>query len=332
MKSKKFLVLLSSIGLILMLTLAPTSTPAAPIELKLVTFLPTHVTSVGGAKAIAAKIKQTSKGQLIFKVLGGPEIMSGRDQPAATVKGVIDIAYVPTSYFPDLVPGIDIISLSKHRKAADERRPGGIYDAMQELHNKAGLYFIGRESGINADFFYNLLRKPVKKLSDLKGFKIGATIPKYKRSWKALGIAFSVIPGAESYTAMERGVVDGFNYPIENHVDMGLHEAGKYLLDHGFFCDNVVGIMNLKVWKGLSPELKKAVIEAQIAVEKDLEAAYSKTEDESRKKMSAAGVKFIKFSSADAARYLDAYYSNELAEQKKKFPNIAPRLAELLGW
>jgi TRAP-type C4-dicarboxylate transport system substrate-binding protein len=147
-----------------------------------------------------------------------------------------------------------------------------------------------------------------------------------------LGAAFSVIPAAESYTSMERGVVDGYNYPIENHVDMGLHEAGKYLIDHGFFCDNVVALMSLKVWKGLSPDLQKVVKEAQIAVEKEMEASYWDTVDKSRKKMLDAKVKFVKFSPADAKKYLDAYYKNQLAEQKEKFPNVVPRLSELLGW
>jgi TRAP-type C4-dicarboxylate transport system substrate-binding protein len=332
MKSKKFFLLLSGIGLILMLVTAPTPAPAAPTELKLVAFLPTHVSSVSGAKLLADKVKEKSKGQLIIKILGGPEVMSGRDQPAATVKGVVDIAYVPTSYFPDLVPAADIISLSKFRNAQDERKPGGIYDAMQELCNKAGLYFIGRESGINPDFFYNLMRKRVATVRDLSGLKIAATIPKYKKAWAALGVAFSVVPAAECFTAMERGVVDGFNYPIENHVDMGLHEAGKYLIDHGFFCDNVVGIVNLKVWQGLSPELQKAVKEAQIDLEKEQEANYWKMMDAGRKKMLDAKVEFVKFSSADAATYLDAFYKNELAEQKEKFPEVAARLAGLLGW
>lgn len=39
--------------------------------------------------------------------------MSGRDQPGAVVKGVIDISIVPTSYFADLVLAADIISRTK---------------------------------------------------------------------------------------------------------------------------------------------------------------------------------------------------------------------------
>ncbi len=162
--------------------------------------------------------------------------------------------------------------------------------------------------------------------------KMAASIPKYKKAWAALGIAFSVVPAAECFPAMERGVVDGYNYPIENHVDMGLHEVGKYLIDHGFYCDNVVGIMNLKVWQGLSPELQKAVKEAQLELEKAPEATYWKMTEAARKKMLDAKVEFIKFSPADAKTYLDAWYDNELAEQKEKFPEVAPRLAKLLGW
>src|SRR4030042_2416653 len=131
MKRKTFLLVLSSMGLILMLSATPAPAPAAPRELKLVTFLPTHVSSVSGAKVIADKVKEKSKGQLILKILGGPEVMSGRDQPGAVVKGVIDISIVPTSYFADLVPAADIFSLTKFRKAEDGGKPGGRDEANQ---------------------------------------------------------------------------------------------------------------------------------------------------------------------------------------------------------
>ena len=41
-------------------------------------------------------------------------------------------------------------------------------------------------------------------------------------------------------------MVDGFNWPLDIHVDMGAHEVTKYVIDHGFFCDNVTGIIRLK--------------------------------------------------------------------------------------
>lgn len=338
MNRKKVFALLGSISLGLILVVLPFITacgapkPTGPIELKLVAFLPTHVFSVIGHKLLAEKINARSGGELTIKVLGGPEVMSGRDQPGAVVQGVIDIAYVPTSYYPDLVPGIDLISLSKHRTSADERKPGGLYDALQEMHNQAGLYFIGRESGLNKDFFFNIINKRVETVDDLQGTKIGATIPKWEKSWKELGVSFSVVPAAESYTAMERGVVDGFNYPLENHVSMGLHEVTDYVIDHGFFVDNVTGIMNLDTWNSLPSHLQDLIIEVQLEIEREVEATFETNLQNARQAMLDAGVEFIKFSPADAERYISAFYQNEMDEQLADFPEIAPKLAKLLGW
>ena len=72
--------------------------------------------------------------------------------------------------------------------------------------------------------------------------------------------------------------------------------------------------------------------EAQLELEKEQEATYWKMTEAARKKMLDAKVEFIKFSPADAKTYLDAFYVNELAEQKEKFPQVAGRLAGLLGW
>jgi len=342
-KNRKAFVLLGSIALILVLAVmpfmaacakpapAPAPAPAAPIELKLVTFLPTHVTSVIGHKLLVEKINERSNGQLTIKVLGGPEVMSGRDQVGAVVKGVIDIAYVPTSYYPDIVPAVDIISLSKH-KSADEERAGGLYGALQDLHKQAGLYFIGRESGVNSEFFFNLMRKPVRTLDDLRGTKIAASIPKWEKAWKELGVAFSVVPAAECYTAMERGVVDGYNYPLENHVDMGIHEVAKYCIDHGYFCDNVVGVMNLDTWNSLPPNLQDLVKEVQIEVEHETEKMYWDALKKARQACTDAGVEFIKLPPADAERYVNIFYETEMEDQEADFPEVVPKLAKLLGW
>jgi len=256
----------------------------------------------------------------------------GKDQARATVQGVVDICCVPTSYLPDIVPASDMLSLSKHRTAADERTPGGLYDAIQELSNEAGLYYIGRESGVNPDFFFNIINKKVVTPYDLAGTRIAASVPKWEKAWAELGVAFSVIPASECYTAMERGVVDGYNYPLENHVDMGLHEITKYVIDHGFFCDNVVQFMNLDTWNSLPPDMQDLVKEVQIEIEQEVEDMYWDQLEVARQKCAEAGMEFIKFSPTDADWYLDVFYSNEMEDQIEDFPEVAPRLAELLGW
>ncbi len=41
-------------------------------------------------------------------------------------------------------------------------------------------------------------------------------------------------PG-EVYTALERGVVDGYGWPITGIFDLGWHEKTKYRVDPGFY-------------------------------------------------------------------------------------------------
>ena len=54
--------------------------------------------------------------------------------------------------------------------------------------------------------------------------------------------------------------------------------------------------------------------------------------EQARQAMLDAGMEFLTLPPADAERYVGVFYELELADQIADFPDIAPKLADLLGW
>ena len=139
------------------------------------------------------------------------------------------------------------------------------------------------------------------------------------------------MPIGDTYTAVERGLVDGFGLPNPATVSFGLHEVTKYVIDHAFYDSNVTVLVNLDTWNGLPRHLQDLVQKMMIQNEQEQEDYYRKEDEGAKQKMLAAGMEFIKFSPADAEWYVDTAYRVMWEELFKRAPDTALRLKELSG-
>ena len=74
--------------------------------------------------------------------------------------------------------------------------------------------------------FHIYLNKKIDKL-DFTGLKIRVT-PVYKDIVEALGGTTVTTAPGEVYTALERGVVDGYGWPITGIFDLGWEKVTKF--------------------------------------------------------------------------------------------------------
>ena len=106
-----------------------------------------------------------------------------------------------------------------------ELRKNGGYDAMAALYaQKMNAIFLARLVDNNP--FHLYLNKPIDK-PDLTGLKLRIT-PVYRDFFQALGATVVQTAPGEVYTALERGVVDGYGWPITGVFDLGWNEKTKY--------------------------------------------------------------------------------------------------------
>lgn len=300
-----------------------------PVELKLVTFLPANAPRVQIVLKLVERINDKLKGELSIKHVGGPEVVPGPELGQAVQRGTVDIGFLPSAFYEGLVPVGNILLLSQ--VSVKEERDRGAWDTLRELHAKSGLQFMWRIDPSLAPEFYLAFRNPVKTLSDLKGIKLGAAGNHAKAFSQALGMGMISVPTTEVYTAVERGVVDAFSTAADAHISYGDYEKLKYILDHPYYVDNTVWIMNLNKWNSLSKDLQNRLMNVYLEMEPELAQMHKDMIAASNKKMAESGAKFIKLSPDEEKKFLDTVYSAEWARLTEAQPEAVKALKDKLS-
>ncbi len=187
---------------------------------------------------------------------------------------------------------------------------------------------MGRWSGNNPFWFW--LNNPLERPGDLAGRKM-RTAGLYDEFMRALGIIPVTVSMPEVYSALERGIVEGFGWPMQGPVDYGWTEKAKFCIDHPFYEQNSTIVMNLDVWNGLPKHRQDIILDSAVKSEREMWDANGRGVKEHRQKALDDGVTFVKFSPADAEYYLKLAYSTSWEVAKGKVsPEMYAKLYELL--
>ena len=276
------------------------------------------------------RIKELSKGELVIDYRGGPEVISAGEQASASRKSVVDLAWVPAGSYLGQVPCLEAMELSRIT-ALDERKTG-FYNTMLDLHKKTGLYYLGRGMPLQegAGLFYIFTNKKVDTPKDLAGQKIGRGVLAL-HFLRELGIVSVSVARGEEYTALETKVIHGVVSAMPGLIGYSCQEVVKYVIDHPFGVFNVMTLINLNAWDKLPQHLQKVLTDAQLDVERDWPAKQAEIDAKSWVKLKEAKVEVIKFAPPDAKWFLDTYYRTEWEPLLKKYPDIAPKLKDMVS-
>ena len=166
-------------------------------------------------------------------MLGGPDIVPAPEQGIAVRDGIVDMTSIPSAMYEGLVPGVSMLGTSEI--TIDEERQRGAYDIIAGMHEKAGLFFLGRGDtrGARSQFAMVLRDKKIETPYDLAGLKYGASSTHIKGFAEVLGMTFVFTRFPDIYTGIERGVFDAFSLPPGTYTALGIEEVVKYMVDHG---------------------------------------------------------------------------------------------------
>src|SRR5260370_58265 len=114
-------------------------------------------------------------------------------------------------------------------------------------------------------------------------------------------------PG-EVYTALERGVVDGYGWPITGIFDLGWHEKTKYRVDPGFYTAEVSILVNKSTWDRLTDAQRDLLRKAGEQAEGAAVAIFAEENAKDTKRQRGAGSQTIKLAVADGNLYHDKAY------------------------
>jgi TRAP-type C4-dicarboxylate transport system substrate-binding protein len=272
------------------------------------------------------RVNETFKDKIEVKYIGGPEITASKEQLPALKNGVFDINFNVTSYYAPYAPELNAFQLSKYMPW-EERKPGGFYDYMSGRHKRIGVLYMGRWL---YGSFYLWTKKAVSKPADLSGLKLRVG-PMYIYFMKKLGVSTVSIKPTDVYTALERGTVDGFAWPLLGARDLGWTDSSKYLVDHPFYGMDGTILFNMNAWNKLSKADQDKLMDLTISFERDMVASFKGAYAREREALKKAQVNFIKFSKADGESYLKKAYDAYWQVLEKKVPDLVPDLKRVTG-
>jgi TRAP-type C4-dicarboxylate transport system substrate-binding protein len=327
MKKVIHILVISLIMAGLVLAFAGPST-AKPIKFKAVTFLRVGEMATNYFLEYAKRVGEQSKGELTIEHVGGPETIPPFAQQRATKTGAVDMALTAPGPWEAVVKESSALHLAT--VPVHEWRETGFYDWMAELfRKKVGIQYLG---GLDVyKPFYFWVNKHVDTPDDLAGLKLASTgiFPRLAQEFGAKSV---IVRHSEIYTAMERGVIDGFFQPATAIPGRSLFEVTKYGIRHGVYeAISLQIFVNLDKWNSLPPHLQNLMITVLEDYYPEIEASNRQLDKEGWEALIKGGGQAIEFSPADAKRFRDTAYDYGWKKVKSKVsPESYDKLVELM--
>lgn len=276
-------------------------------------------------KTFVEKVNSEGKGIMKIQVVGGPESIPPLEVGNAVRAGVVDFANTTGVFHATLVPEAIAGSLAERPMA--ELRANGGHALLDRIHREKGnMVWLARVSdGLQYHIYTN------KKVNggDFAGMKL-RSVPVYRGFFQSLGATPLQVPPGEVFTALERGVVDGYGWPSVGIFDLGWQEKTKYRVDPGFYNVEVGFYMNQNAWKKLD-DAQRAFLEKQIAwVEsenvKDLQAAEAE-----KARQAGAKIESLAIPAAQAEQFRARAYDAGWKGIEQASPQHVAKLRELFS-
>jgi TRAP-type C4-dicarboxylate transport system substrate-binding protein len=310
-------------GLAALLALAPAAT-AQEVTLKAAVFVPPSTTYGIPFKRFVDHVNETGKGVLQIRIVGGPEAVPADGQAQAVKSGVLDIASIPPTYYKSAMVEGDAQILSDMSVA--EQRKSGAYAMLNQIavERMNSLYLTTYGMGVPFHLYVSK-EMPLSKPEDLKGLRFRGQ-PNYNAIFKNYGIAGVNIAAPEVYTALERGVVQGYGWPLWGINDFGWDKLTKMRIDPGFYNVVVNILMNKTKHDSLTAAQRKVIDDAVAWFEADSVRYTNETTKAALDLQEKQGIKVVNFGPEFKKIAVDLYWD----DLKKLSPESIGKVQALL--
>ena len=213
------------------------------------------------------EVKKRSNGAVEVIVTGSEALTGGERDALEGVRalGVYDACSITTSLLSSVEPryGLpDLPFIFKDRETAFKVHDGKIGQALDDMLLKtAGLRPLMHTYGLMRHT--HLRTKAIRQLSDFSGVKIRAIqadIP--LRMFKALGANAVPMAATEVYTAIQTGVIDGWETPLDANIAWKTSEVAKFTSLTGHQYADVVLCISDRFLQGLPKNVQALLVDS----------------------------------------------------------------------
>ncbi|WP_133468090.1 TRAP transporter substrate-binding protein [Paraglaciecola marina] len=267
------------------------------------------------------RIAEMSNNDLVMKHYAAAQLGQEKDTILATIFGAIDINRINVAPLGNIAQELQVLSLPYLFRDQDHMYSvleGEIGEQLLDYltpHHLVGLAFL--DSGARS--FYT--KKPINKLSDMKGLKIRVqNTDMFVRMMDALGANATPMSFGQVYESLLTGVIDGAENNWPSYVSTRHFEAAKYYtLDRHSMVPEVI-VMSEESWNKLSKEHQFIVKKAAKEASKHMRVIWNERVNKAKAQAIQAGIiineniELDEFVRAVEPLYQDVMQDPELAD------------------
>jgi tripartite ATP-independent transporter DctP family solute receptor len=290
---------------------APVQSQTAPRKLDLAHIISPPESGAIGFKYLAEEVTKRSNGQLNVVFHGGTLLGKELEIMDAVKSGNIAIGTpvgAACTVFPEMCVFLTpyLVRDYNHAYSMFNGEIGKNLDETFQKKYKVKILFF-YDYGFR--HFWNN-RKPINTPADLKGLKMRVQQGRvFADTVNGLGASAVPMPWGEVVPAAQQGVIDGADLPIYNINALKVYEVSKYVSMTFHNYGPTLLVMNLDVWKSLTPEQQKLFLDVSREAQKKIRE-LTESVDNLAKAKEILEAKGMKVNAADVASF------RKLAEDK----------------
>lgn len=228
------------------------------------------------------KLEKYSNGKASVLIYPGGQLGTDYNVVKKVQAGGVDMEIVAVQLLGGYYPPMDIYSLPflfpDHASFIRLRKSDFHKELIADMEKKTGLKTMSF-IGFSFRHFTNS-KRPINSPADMRGLKLRMNQNKVQiASCEALGASAVAMAGAEVFSALQQGVVDGQDstlnfatankyFEVQNHIALTYHQLSGSCL-----------IMNARKFNSLPKEIQEAILRAEREMEGDWQAQSIEAEE-----------------------------------------------------
>lgn len=254
-------------------------------------------------------LEAASAGRIEVQIFYGNQLGSLQDVTDQVKDGTIQMNSVSFGFLAKYFPDVQAVLLPFLFTDADQAH--AVYDGpigqdiKEKLLAKSGIRILG----VGEFGFKNVFnsKHPVVTMKDLSGLKLRVVpTPITLATFKALGALPVSMDYAETYTGIQRGVIDGAEFAYGTIYDAKFYETAKYVTDTRHFFEGYNFTINEKFLRSLPQDLQKIVGDAGTKLQNLDRQLVAKQDEEAKAKLAGKGMTLTALSPAARAQMREA--------------------------
>lgn len=255
-------------------------------------------------------IEERTEGRVSFTVFPSSQIGGAREMTESVQLGLQEAVVVPAAFIGGFNPLVSILDIPYLLPTNDEQaqslRDSEFGHALLDSFKDHGFEAVALWPGGFKHFTSN---RPLDSIADFEGQRFRIMDSRVLRAqFEAVNATAAPIPFGDVYTALQTGVVDGQENPMDSIARMNFHEVQTHLLisAHGVV-ENVV-LINPGYMASLSDHDQGVIRDTFIELSAVLGEVKSQNQDAAFEQIEASGITVRELSQDEQVELRDRMY------------------------